>query len=80
MKAIRTIFEVLNTDTEVAPLLGPFQTAFENKAMEQLEGMIGTLRVLPLVWLRKNPIGYSAKAMTFDLKVSVTQRIHATFS
>jgi hypothetical protein len=29
----------------VAPLLGPFQTAFENKAMEQLEGMIGTLRV-----------------------------------
>ena len=40
-----TIFEVLKTDTEVAPLLGPFQTAFENKAMEQLEGMIGTLRV-----------------------------------
>lgn len=25
------------TDTEVAPLLGPFRTAFENKAMEQLE-------------------------------------------
>jgi hypothetical protein len=39
------IFEVLRTDPEVYPLLGPFMTAFENKAMEQLEGMIGTLRV-----------------------------------
>ena len=36
------------TDTEVAPLLGPFRTAFENKAMEQLEGMIGTLAVFTL--------------------------------
>lgn len=41
----QTIFEVLETDPEVAPLLGPFQTAMKNKAMEQLEGMIGTLRV-----------------------------------
>ena len=38
----QTIFEVLETDPEVAPLLGPFQTAMKNKAMEQLEGMIGT--------------------------------------
>ncbi len=29
-----TIFEVLQTDPEVAPLLGPFQTALKNKAME----------------------------------------------
>ena len=41
----QTIFDVLQTDPEVAPLLGPFQTAMKNKAMEQLEGMIGTLRV-----------------------------------
>lgn len=39
------IFEVLETDPEVYPLLGPFMTAFKNRAMEQLEGMIGTLRV-----------------------------------
>lgn len=39
------IFEVLKTDSEVYPLLGPFMTAYDNKAMEQLEGMIGTLRV-----------------------------------
>lgn len=39
------IFEVLKTDPEVYSLLGPFMTAFDNGAMEQLEGMIGTLRV-----------------------------------
>ena len=44
-ESYQTIFEVLETDPEVTPLLGPFQTAFKNKAMEQLEGMIGTLRV-----------------------------------
>ncbi len=30
----KVIFEVLQTDPEVAPLLGPFQTALQNKAME----------------------------------------------
>ena len=44
-ESYQAIFEVLETDNEVAPLLGPFQTALKNKAMEQLEGMIGTLRV-----------------------------------
>ena len=29
-----TIFEVLMTDTEVAPMLGPFRTAYETTAME----------------------------------------------
>ena len=42
-ESYQTIFEVLETDNEVAPLLGPFQTAFKNKAMEQLEGMIGKI-------------------------------------
>ena len=44
-KDYNTIFQVLETDPECLPLLGPFMTAFHNKAMEQLEGMIGTLRV-----------------------------------
>lgn len=39
------IFEVLRTDHEIYPLLAPFITAYDNKAMEQLEGMFGTLRV-----------------------------------
>ena len=49
----------------VAPLLGPFQTAMKNKAMEQLEGMIGTLRVYTSRLATKDPIGSSiGMAMT----------------
>lgn len=39
------IFEILKTNQEICPLLTPFITAYNNKAMEQLEGMLGTLRV-----------------------------------
>ena len=66
-----TIFEVLKTDTEVATLLGPFQTAFENKAMEQLEGMIGTLRVFTSRLATKESYWiFSKDGDDFDLKVS----------
>lgn len=41
----QVIFDVLFTSQEVRPLLTPFTTAYKNKAMDQLEGMIGTLRV-----------------------------------
>ena len=47
-ESYQTIFEVLETDNEVAPLLGPFQTALKNRAMEQLEGMIGNIARLYL--------------------------------
>ena len=45
------IFDVLMMDKELASLMVPFQTAYKNKAMDQLEGMCGTLRVMaaPLV-------------------------------
>lgn len=66
-----TIFSVLMTDTEVAPLLGPFKTAFENKAMEQLEGMIGTLRVFTSRLATKESYWIFHKdGDDFDLKVS----------
>ena len=39
------IFDVLKTNKEVFSLLAPFMSAKEGGAMEQLEGMIGTLRV-----------------------------------
>ena len=66
-----TIFEVLMTDTEVAPLLGPFKTAFENKEMEQLEGMIGTLRVFTSRLATKESYWIFHKdGDDFDLKVS----------
>lgn len=63
------IFEVLETDPEVYPLLGPFMTAFKNKAMEQLEGMIGTLRVqTSRLATRESYWVFSGD--DFDLKVS----------
>lgn len=70
-ESYETIFEVLMTDTEVAPLLGPFRTAFDNKAMEQLEGMIGTLRVFTSRLATKDSYWiFSKEGDDFDLKVS----------
>lgn len=67
----KTIFEVLETDNEVAPLLGPFQTALKNKAMEQLEGMLGTLRVYTSRLATKESYWIFHKdGDDFDLKVS----------
>ena len=67
----QTIFDVLKTDPEVAPLLGPFQTAMKNNAMEQLEGMIGTLRVYTSRLATKESYWIFHKdGDDFDLKVS----------
>ena len=70
-ESYQPIFEVLETDNEVAPLLGPFQTALKNKAMEQLEGMIGTLRVYTSRLATKESYWIFHKdGDDFDLKVS----------
>lgn len=70
-ESYQTIFEVLETDNEVVPLLGPFQTALKNKAMEQLEGMIGTLRVYTSRLATKESYWIFHKdGDDFDLKVS----------
>ena len=70
-ESYQTIFEVLETDNEVTPLLGPFQTALKNKAMEQLEGMIGTLRVYTSRLATKESYWIFHKdGDDFDLKVS----------
>lgn len=67
----QTIFDVLQTDNEVAPLLAPFKTALQNKAMEQLEGMIGTLRVYTSRLATKESYWVFHKdGDDFDLKVS----------
>nr|MBQ4455800.1 type IV secretory system conjugative DNA transfer family protein [Clostridia bacterium] len=39
------IFDILLQEDRIMSLMVPFQTAYKNKAMDQLEGMIGTLRV-----------------------------------
>ncbi len=70
-ESYQTIFEVLETDNEVAPLLGPFQTALKNKAMEQLEGMIGTQRVYTSRLATKESYWIFHKdGDDFDLKIS----------
>ena len=70
-ESYQTIFEVLETDNEVAPLLGPFQTAMKNKAFEELEGMIGTLRVYTSRLATKESYWVFHKdGDDFDLKVS----------
>lgn len=67
----KEIFEILSTDPEVDPLMGPFKTAFKNKAMEQLEGMIGTLRVQTSRLATKEAYWiFHRDGDDFDLKVS----------
>ena len=38
-------FNILMQDDKIASLMAPFKSAYENKANDQLEGMVGTLRV-----------------------------------
>lgn len=65
------MFEVLSTDPEVYPLLGPFMSALKGNAMEQLEGMIGTLRVQTSRLATKEAYWiFSKEGDEFDLKVS----------
>ncbi|MDE5820928.1 MAG: type IV secretory system conjugative DNA transfer family protein [Paramuribaculum sp.] len=41
----KEVFDILMQDDKIASLMAPFKSAFENKANDQLEGMVGTLRV-----------------------------------
>ena len=39
------VFNIFMQDDKIASLMAPFKSAYENKANDQLEGMVGTLRV-----------------------------------
>lgn len=39
------VFNILMQDDKIASLMVPFKSAYDNKANDQLEGMVGTLRV-----------------------------------
>ena len=39
------VFDILMQDPKIMSLMAPFQSAYKNKANDQLEGMVGTLRV-----------------------------------
>lgn len=72
----QVIFDVLFTSPEIRPLLAPFQTAYKNKAMDQLEGMIGTLRVIAGRLATKEAF-WIFSGDDFDLKV--TDREHPNY-
>lgn len=44
-KSYQEIFDTLFTHEELESLLSPFKSAYENKAFDQLEGQIGTLKI-----------------------------------
>ncbi len=44
-KSYSDVFDLLLGDSHIASLMAPFASAYKNKAMDQLEGMAGTLRV-----------------------------------
>ena len=44
-RSYQEIFETLFTQEELYSLLSPFKTAYDNKAFDQLEGQVGTLKI-----------------------------------
>lgn len=40
-----TLFSILETEREVEVLINPFRSAFQNKAMEQLEGQVASAKI-----------------------------------
>ena len=64
-----TIFDVLMTEEKVDSLVAPFVTAYTNKAMDQLEGMVGTLRIY-VTRLVTQEAYWVLSGDDFDLKIS----------
>jgi len=44
-RSYKEIFDTLFTNEELFSLLSPFKTAYDNKAFDQLEGQVGTLKI-----------------------------------
>lgn len=44
-RSYQEIFETLFSNEEIGSLLSPFKTAYDNKAFDQLEGQVGTLKI-----------------------------------
>jgi hypothetical protein len=67
------IFNTLFSNTELQPLLAPFRSAYENKAFDQLEGQIGTVRVNVSRIATKEAF-WVFSGNDFDLKISNSQK------
>jgi hypothetical protein len=65
----QVIFDCLFTEIELSSLLSPFRSAYENKAFDQLEGQIGTLKI-NLSRLATKETFWVFGDDDFDLKIS----------
>lgn len=63
------VFTILMQDPKIMSLMAPFQSAYKNGAMDQLEGMVGTLRV-DAARLVSPEAYWVFSGDDFDLKVS----------
>ena len=67
------VFQILMNDDKIASLMAPFASAHKNGANDQLEGMVGTLRVNAARLV--SPEAYWIfSADDFDLKISDSKR------
>ena len=64
-----SIFNTLFSNIELQTILAPFKSAFENKAFDQLEGQIGTVRINISRTATKEAF-WVFGAEDFDLKIS----------
>ncbi len=68
-RSYEEIFRVLFSNPELQSLLSPFKTAYDNKAFDQLEGQIGSLKV-QISRLATKESFWIFSGDDFDLKVS----------
>jgi type IV secretory pathway TraG/TraD family ATPase VirD4 len=68
-RSYEEIFKVLFSNPELQSLLSPFKTAYDNKAFDQLEGQIGSLKV-QISRLATKESFWVFSGDDFDLKVS----------
>ena len=71
-RSYEEIFKVLFSNPELQSLLSPFKTAYDNKAFDQLEGQIGSLKV-QISRLATKESFWVFSGDDFDLKVSDPQ-------
>ncbi len=65
----QSIFKVLFSEMELESLLSPFKSAFDQKAFDQLEGQVGTLKI-NLSRLATKETYWVFSSDDFDLKIS----------
>lgn len=63
------VFDILMQDDKISSLMAPFQSAYKNRANDQLEGMVGTLRV-NMARLVSPEAYWVFTGDDFDLKIS----------